>query len=60
MLANNMIDRPTRMARDLAMRLLRVVSSLEPFIMKTRAAIRLPSMATNAMKTRYFMDWIIA
>jgi hypothetical protein len=28
--------------------------------MKTKAAIRLPSMATNAMKTRYFMDWIIA
>jgi hypothetical protein len=33
---------------------------LEPFIMKTKAAPRLPMMATNAMRTRYFMKWIIA
>jgi len=60
MLAKSNRDRPTRIARDVAIFLVRLASLFPPFNIKTKAEARLPSMATNAMRTRYFMDGIIA
>lgn len=59
MVQNSNTDRPTRTAKDVAMRLERSVSLPLFFIMKTKAVARLPKMATNATMAMYFMFEII-
>ena len=59
MLVNSKIDRPTLIAKDLAMSFARSLLSPFFFIMKTNAATKLPKIPMKLTMTMYFMDWII-
>ena len=60
MQANNSRDKPTRMPRAPAIFFdVLAASFCPPRIIKNSAAPKLAKIATNAMLTRYVMNWII-
>ena len=60
MVQNNRIEKLTRKASELAIRLARTASSPLFLVMNTRAATKLPRIAMKATMTTYFMGNIIS
>jgi hypothetical protein len=60
MLQNSSTEMPTRMASANAIFWCRDLPLLLFFIMKNNAVPKLPTMAKNAKRTKYFMVWIMS